>query len=44
MVLRMRVVPPASLLLSKSMKHCSQGSNNHVKNANTSNHTLISRT
>ncbi len=32
MVLRMRVVPPASSLLFKSMKHCSQGSSNHVKN------------
>jgi hypothetical protein len=28
----------------KSMKHCSQGSNNRVKNANTGNHTLISQT
>jgi hypothetical protein len=28
----------------KSMKHCSQRSSNHVKNANTGNHTLISRT
>jgi hypothetical protein len=31
-------------LLSKSMNHCSQGSSNRVKNANTGNHTLISRT
>jgi hypothetical protein len=29
---------------TKSMKHCSQGSSNRVKNANTGNHTLISRT
>jgi hypothetical protein len=29
---------------SKSMKHCSHGSSNCVKNANTSNHTLISWT
>jgi hypothetical protein len=28
----------------KSMKHCSQGSSNRVKNANTGNHTLISQT
>ncbi len=41
MVLRMRVDPLASSLLLKSMKHCSQGSRNCVKNANTSNHTLI---
>jgi hypothetical protein len=34
----------ASSFLSKSMKHCSQGSSNRVKNANTGNHTLISRT
>jgi hypothetical protein len=26
------------------MKHCSQGSSNRVKNTNTGNHTLISRT
>jgi hypothetical protein len=26
------------------MKHCSQGSSNRVKNANTGNHTLISQT
>ncbi len=44
MVLCMRVVPPVSSSLSKSMKHCSQGSSNHVKNANTGNHTLISQT
>ncbi len=35
MVLCMKVVPPASSLLFKSMKHCSQGSSNCVKNANT---------
>jgi hypothetical protein len=28
----------------KSMKHCSQGSSTHVKNANTGNYTLISQT
>jgi hypothetical protein len=28
----------------KSMKHCSQGSSTRVKNANTGNYTLISRT
>jgi hypothetical protein len=44
MVLRMRVVSPASSLLSKSMKHCSQGGSNLVKNAKTSNLTLISLT
>ncbi len=44
MVLCMRVNPPASSLLFKSMKHCSQGSSNRVKNANTGNHTLISWT
>ena len=27
----------------KSMKHCSQGSSNRVKNANTGNHTMISQ-
>jgi hypothetical protein len=42
MVLPMRVVHLASSLLFKSLKHCSQGSSNRVKNANTSNHTLIS--
>ncbi len=44
MVLCMRVVHPASSLLSKSIKHCSHGSSNRVKNANTGNHTLISWT
>jgi hypothetical protein len=34
-VLHMRVVPLASSLLFESMKHCSQGSSNRVKNANT---------
>jgi hypothetical protein len=37
MVLCMRVVPPASSLLFESIKHCSQGSSNRVKNANTGN-------
>jgi hypothetical protein len=37
MVLCMGVIPPASSLLYKSMKHCSQGSSNRVKNANTGN-------
>jgi hypothetical protein len=37
MVLCMRVLPLASSLLSKSMKHGSHGSSNHVKNANTGN-------
>ncbi len=44
MALCMRVVPPASSLLFKSMKHCSQGNSNCVKNANTGNHTIISWT
>ncbi len=44
MVLCMRVVPLASSLLSKSMKHSSHGSRNRAKNANTGNHTLISWT
>ncbi len=37
MVLRMTVVALASSLLFKSMKHCSQGSSNRVKNSNTRN-------
>ncbi len=37
MVLRMSIVSPASSLLFKSMKHCSHGSSNLVKNANTGN-------
>ncbi len=44
MVFRMRIIPPGSSSLSKSMKHYSHGSSNRVKNANTGNHTLISRT
>jgi hypothetical protein len=32
------------LIFIESMKHCSQGSSNHFKNANTGNHTLISQT
>ncbi len=44
MVLCMRVAHPASSSLSKSMKHCSHGSSNCVKNVNTGNHTLISWT
>jgi hypothetical protein len=37
MILRMTVVPPASSLLFKSMKHCSQGSSSRVNNENTEN-------
>jgi hypothetical protein len=44
MVLRMAVVPQASSLLFKSMKHCSQGGSSCVNNENTGNHeTLLSR-